>query len=65
MDVLAAGGITPQHLAMMVQLWSQMMGQFFQHVRTYAAQAGAQQAAKAHSKRRRRKREPAPPWWAA
>ncbi|GEM_PF-424622 len=45
MDVLAAGGITPQHLAMMVQLWSQMMGQFFQHVRTYAAQAGAQQAA--------------------
>lgn len=45
MDILAAGGITPQHLAMMVQLWSQMMGQFFQHVRRYAAQAGAQQAA--------------------
>lgn len=45
MDILAAGGITPQHLAMMVQLWSQMMGQFFQHVRSYAAQAGAQQAA--------------------
>ncbi|MDI9855570.1 YbjN domain-containing protein [Comamonas sp. 17RB] len=45
MDILAAGGIAPQHLAMMVQLWSQMMGQFFQHVRTYAAQAGAQQPA--------------------
>lgn len=44
MDILAAGGITPQHLAMMVQLWSQMMGQFFQHVRSYAAQAGGQQA---------------------
>ncbi|WP_066266575.1 YbjN domain-containing protein [Hydrogenophaga palleronii] len=35
MDVLAAGGISPNHLAMMMQLWSQMMGQFFVHLRNF------------------------------
>lgn len=35
MDILAAGGITPNHLAMQMQLWSQMMGQFFQHLRNF------------------------------
>lgn len=39
MDILAAGGISSQHLAMMVQLWSQMMGQFFQYIRTYSTTA--------------------------
>ncbi|MDR2323977.1 MAG: YbjN domain-containing protein [Acidovorax sp.] len=35
MDVLAAGGISPAHLDVMLQLWSQMMGQFFQHLRNF------------------------------
>lgn len=39
MDILAAGGISSQHLAMMMQLWSQIMGQFFQHIRTYSTTA--------------------------
>ncbi len=39
MDILAAGGITTQHLAMMVQLWNQMMGQFFQHLRNFSTTA--------------------------
>ncbi|WP_287915274.1 YbjN domain-containing protein [Comamonas sp.] len=42
MDILAAGGITSQHLAMMVQLWNQIMGQFFQHLRNFSAQTQAQ-----------------------
>ena len=35
MDVIAAGGISPGHLAMQLQLWSQMMGQFFMHLRNF------------------------------
>jgi len=35
MDVLAAGGVSPQHLAVMLQLWNQMMGQFFLHLRNF------------------------------
>lgn len=35
MDVIAAGGISPGHLAMMLQLWNQMMGQFFLHLRNF------------------------------
>lgn len=38
MDILAAGGITTDHLAMQIQLWSQMMGQFFQHLRNFTTQ---------------------------
>ncbi|NIF86172.1 YbjN domain-containing protein [Comamonas sp. Tr-654] len=44
MDILAAGGITPNHLAMQMQVWSQMMGQFFQHLRTFTAQTTQTQA---------------------
>ena len=35
MDVLAAGGVGPQHLTVMLQLWNQMMGQFFLHLRNF------------------------------
>lgn len=41
MDVLAAGGITTQHLAMLVQLWNQMMGQFLLYLRNFSAQTQA------------------------
>lgn len=41
MDVLAAGGISPNHLAMLMQLWSQMMGQFFLHLRNFKPAGGA------------------------
>jgi Putative bacterial sensory transduction regulator len=41
MDVVAAGGISPNHLAMMMRLWSQMMGQFFLHLRNFKAQNAA------------------------
>lgn len=39
MDILAAGGITTQHLAMMVQLWNQMMGQFLLYLRNFSTTA--------------------------
>lgn len=35
MDVIAAGGVSPAHLALNIQLWTQMMGQFFLHLRNY------------------------------
>ena len=44
MDILAAGGITPNHLAMQMQLWSQMMGQFFQHLRNFTTKGVNQTA---------------------
>lgn len=40
MDILVAGGVTPNHLAMQMQVWSQMMGQFFLHLRSFTAQVG-------------------------
>ncbi|CAN7558662.1 YbjN domain-containing protein [Pseudorhodoferax sp. LjRoot39] len=40
MDVVAAGGIAATHLAVMVQLWTQMMGQFFVHLRNFKPEAG-------------------------
>jgi len=59
MDVVAAGGIAPAHLALTLQLWTQMMGQFFLHLRNYRAASedapGAQPAAADSS----RKEEPA------
>ncbi|NIF86081.1 YbjN domain-containing protein [Comamonas sp. Tr-654] len=45
MDVLATGGVTPAHLTVMLQLWSQMMGQFFQHLRNFKPAALQEQAA--------------------
>lgn len=39
MDVIAVGGVSPAHLNMMVQLWTQMMGQFFLHLRNFAPAA--------------------------
>lgn len=47
MDVLVAGGVTPGHLDVLLQLWSQMMGQFFQHLRNFkpASAAAAQDSA--------------------
>ncbi|RZL66186.1 MAG: YbjN domain-containing protein [Variovorax sp.] len=35
MDVIAAGGITPANLSVSLQLWTQMMGQFFLHLRNF------------------------------
>lgn len=35
MDVVAAGGIAPAHLVLTMHLWTQMMGQFFLHLRNY------------------------------
>ena len=37
MDVVAAGGIAPAHLILTMHLWTQMMGQFFLHLRNYRA----------------------------
>ncbi len=37
LDIVAAGGISPTHLRLMVQLWMQMMGEFFLHLRHYAS----------------------------
>lgn len=48
MDVLAVGGVSPGHLAAMMQLWSEMMGQFFHYLRNFgtpSAHEGAAQAA--------------------
>lgn len=45
MDLLVAGGVTPQHLAMSLQLWTQMMGQFFLHLRNFKPVATADAAA--------------------
>lgn len=40
MDILVAGGVMPNHLAMQMQVWSQMMGQFFLHLRSFTALVG-------------------------
>jgi len=48
MDVIVAGGVSKNHLSMTFQLWTQMMGQFFLHLRNFAAQeADAAPAAEA------------------
>ncbi|WP_317204049.1 YbjN domain-containing protein [Janthinobacterium sp.] len=39
MDVVAAGGVSAPHLAVMLQIWIQMMGQFFLHLRNYPGEA--------------------------
>ncbi|MDC8757979.1 YbjN domain-containing protein [Janthinobacterium fluminis] len=45
MDVLAAGGVSPAYLDISLQLWTQMMGQFFLHLRNFSAAAPAPAAA--------------------
>ena len=45
MDVIVAGGVSAGYLNMVVQLWTQMMGQFFLHLRNFdTARAGAAKA---------------------
>jgi hypothetical protein len=44
MDVVAAGGVAPAHLALSLNLWTQMMGQFFLHLRNYKAASEEGQA---------------------
>ncbi|MFJ3047933.1 YbjN domain-containing protein [Herbaspirillum chlorophenolicum] len=41
MDVLVVGGVSQAYLNMTVQLWTQMMGQFFLHLRNFTAQEPA------------------------
>ncbi|MNR77998.1 hypothetical protein D3C72_86840 [compost metagenome] len=41
MDVMVAGGVTPSHLAVSLQLWTQMMGQFFLHLRNFKPESVA------------------------
>lgn len=41
MDVLVAGGISARHLAVVAQLWTQMMGEFFLHLRNVRLPEGA------------------------
>ncbi|MFZ4288179.1 YbjN domain-containing protein [Variovorax sp. HJSM1_2] len=47
MDMIAAGGVSPAHLVLTMHLWTQMMGQFFLHLRNYSASDEALQAAAA------------------
>ncbi|WP_316882835.1 YbjN domain-containing protein [Ralstonia flatus] len=35
MDVIAAGGISTEHLITQIRLWMQMMGEFFVYLRNY------------------------------
>lgn len=35
MDLIVAGGVSPAHLALSLQLWTQMMGQFFNYLRNF------------------------------
>ncbi|MDP9902451.1 YbjN domain-containing protein [Variovorax ginsengisoli] len=41
MDVVVAGGVTLAHVVLTMQLWTQMMGQFFLHLRNFKADEGA------------------------
>ncbi|MPS30285.1 YbjN domain-containing protein [Pigmentiphaga sp.] len=41
MDVVAAGGVSPSHLVVAAQIWTQMMGQFFLYLRNFRAAEGA------------------------
>jgi len=38
MDVVAAGGVHADYLTVAMQLWTQMMGQFFLHLRNFRAE---------------------------
>jgi len=37
MDVMVSGGVAPTYLGVAMQLWVQMMGQFFLHLRNFQA----------------------------
>ncbi|MGO4328279.1 YbjN domain-containing protein [Cupriavidus sp. 2TAF22] len=39
MDVMVTGGVTEAYLSVAMQVWIQVMGQFFLHLRNYRAQA--------------------------
>lgn len=41
MDVMVAGGVTPANLEIGIQLWTQMMGQFFLHLRNFKPETAA------------------------
>ncbi len=41
MDVLAAGGISTDHLTVMLRLWTQMMGWFLLHLRNFEPPAAS------------------------
>ncbi|MCA1325579.1 YbjN domain-containing protein [Herbaspirillum sp. alder98] len=45
MDVIVVGGVSPTYLNMVVQLWTQMMGQFFLHLRNFDSAKAAPAAA--------------------
>lgn len=38
MDVIVAGGVGPAYLPLALQIWTQMMGQFFVYLRNYKAE---------------------------
>lgn len=44
MDVVMAGGVTAGHVQICLQLWSQMMGQFFLFLRSYTQNEAAKAA---------------------
>lgn len=44
MDVIVAGGVGPAFLPLALQIWTQMMGQFFVHLRNYRPEAGGETA---------------------
>ncbi|WP_454757618.1 YbjN domain-containing protein [Cupriavidus campinensis] len=46
MDVMVSGGVAPTYLGVAMQLWVQMMGQFFLHLRNFQA-AGTEAATEA------------------
>lgn len=41
MDVMVAGGISPSYLNVAIQVWTQMMGQFFVFLRNYKPESEA------------------------
>lgn len=44
MDVIVAGGVSPEFLNFSMRLWVEMMGQFFLHLRNFTQQAAGQAA---------------------
>lgn len=50
MDVVVAGGVSANHLALTMRLWTQVMGEYFTHLRNFraeSAQAGGDSPAAA------------------
>ncbi|MFS8977542.1 YbjN domain-containing protein [Cupriavidus necator] len=44
MDVMVTGGVSEEFLRVSLQVWIQMMGQFFLHLRNYRAESAAEEA---------------------